>query len=645
MNRALIRPTAWSLVAFLALGPLQPLLRAQSPGLAGGAAATAVYASEVRDRLANREGFEDMYQRQARRQVQIQAELQALQGMKPPPGADPARWTSRMQADQQQLTQQLQQNRTLMARTQQKLQPLYRKLEEDAAKIKGSGNPELQQQLGVLVGAAGNYVVPIWGRPPPAGSPPGTPNGLGRITAAEYAGMVKYGAQQAHLRTVNWRIPVYENIAANAGSRATNASNALGSLPTVDWVPEPSPTSGNMRLVAKDAALGTAMEGVKPVETPVPAKITNANGQVIDNPNALQGARDFAQLHNTRTALTNEITAVKLKASRAVNSAQQEFFERRAAGLETKKAALEADIKQYNDTQTPIKSRMAQMGKDAGKWALMSVGVAATTNVVHQLAQNGWDPSKVNYGQAVSFLGDRHFWGGTAGSFVGSMAGSALASAIPGGIFAKTALSIGGAALGWQVGSGNLKNTDFIGLGVTTLGSTAGYLLGMAIGGPIGAFLGGIAGQFVSQFIYDKVKQMLIREEAATAGGSAGIPVVQTPPGLDPSQGLPGVYQVPPPIGTGYGGGVGPGGGMPNPGIPTPGTPAAIGDGSIPGSPGSVEDASKRMKEAYDAAQAALSAGDKELHVLKMKEYQEIRTWIQMKRQANDGPADYRESH
>lgn len=649
MNRALIRPTAWALVAFLALGPLQPVLRAEGTN--------AQYAAEVRDRLANREGYEQMYQRQVQRQVQMQSELTSLQSTQMPSGADSTAWTTKMRQDQAQLTQQLQQNQTLMQRTQGKLTPIYQRLQEDAARIKASNDPELQTQLGVLVGAAGNYVVPIWGRPPPAGSPPGTPNGLGRITAAEYAGMVKYGAQQAHLRTVNWRIPVYENVAANASTRAGNASTALGNLPTIEWVPEPSPTTGNMRLVAKDAALGTAMEGVKPVETSVPARITNSQGQVIDNPNAVTAANDFAQLHNTRTAITNEISAVKLKASRAVNSAQQEFFERRAAGLEAKKTALEADIAKYQAENPSVGSRMSALGKDAGKWALMSVGVAATTNVVNQLAHNGWDPSKVNYGQAVAFLGDKHFWGGTAGSFVGSMAASALASAIPGGVFAKTALSIGGAALGWQVGSGNLANTDFIGLGVTTLGSAAGYMLGMAIGGPIGAFLGGIAGQFVSQFIYDKIKEMVIREEGATSGGASGIPVSQVPPGggLDPGQQPGGGYQPPIPVfqgqpgyagtnpaQTGYGGS-GPGGGIPNPGPPAAGSTAAIGDGSVPGSAGSIEDADRRMRDAYQAAQAALAAGNRELHMLKMQEYSELRSWIQMKRQANgDGPADER---
>lgn len=157
MNRALIRPTAWALVAFLALGPLQPVLRAEGTN--------AQYAAEVRDRLANREGYEQMYQRQVQRQVQMQSELTSLQSTQMPSGADSTAWTTKMRQDQAQLTQQLQQNQTLMQRTQGKLTPIYQRLQEDAARIKASNDPELQTQLGVLVGAAGNYVVPIWGRP------------------------------------------------------------------------------------------------------------------------------------------------------------------------------------------------------------------------------------------------------------------------------------------------------------------------------------------------------------------------------------------------------------------------------------------------------------------------------------------------
>lgn len=620
MKRALHRAVAWALVVILATGPLAPVLKAQGVALAPGSPEYNAYVTEVRDRLAHREGLESMYQRQAQRQAQMQAELQALQGMRPPADVDPTQWQARMQQDQSQLQTQITQNQQLLNRTQGHLQPLYRKLQDDQERIKRSGNSDLQTQIGVLIGAAGAHVVPIWSR----------------MTGADYAGMAKYGAQQAHLRTVNWRIPKYQNIATNAGARAANAESALGSLPTVQWKPQPNSAGTNMQLVAHDGALGTPIEGVAPVETPVPAKITNANGQVVDNPNAVRAASDFAQLHNTRSQLEFQISSAKLKASRAINSAQKEIFERHASNLETKKAQLDADITKYQSENPSVGSRMQGLAKDAGKWALMSVGITATANVVSQLAQNGWNPSKVNYGQAMSFLVDRHFWGGTAGSFVGSMAGTAIASAIPGGVFVKALLSIGGASAGWAIGSGNAGKTDWIGLGVTTVGSTAGFMLGMAIGGPIGAFLGGIVGQLASQFIYDKLKDWLIREEAATSTGAAGIPVVQA--GVDPNQN-PG-YQGPPPTSTGYGAQQPP----PPPPLGADGVPVLPPARPADSGPGTLVDATARMNQAYNDAQAALQAGDQQLHMLKMQEYQDIRAWIQRKRQEAGaaGPADER---
>ena len=628
MNRSFLRSTAWALVLFLTAAPLAPVVRAQS--------APAVDMNALQDTLAQKEGLEDIYTRQATRQVQMQAELQALNQMTPPKGVDVNAWNAKRAQDTQTLGAQIQQNNSLMQRTQQKLAPIYGRVQDAVDKAKAANDPNLQMQIGTLAGVAGLKVVPIYGKPPPAGSPPGTPNMPGRLTAADISGMAKYGMEQAHLRTVNWRIPVYQNVATNAGSRADNATNALGSQASIEWKPEPNPETGNMRLVAHDAALGTPIEGKPPIETPVPAKYNNTQGQPVDNPTAVQDANDFAQLYNTRSQIGEQLTATQLKASRAINSAQRDFFQKHADELTAKKAQLESDINQYQQTKPSIGERMAGLGKDAGKWALMSVGVAATTNVVTQLAHNGWNPAKVNYGQAVSFLGDKHFWGGTIGSFGGSMLGSVIASAIPGGVFAKTALSIGGAALGWQFGSGNLANTDFIGLGVTTLGSTAGYMLGMAVGGPIGAFLGGIAGQFVSQYIYDAVKDMLIKEQPSSSAGAttAALPVDPTqtgappgPPGLNPGQVNPAQTGDP------GGAGVGPGGGIPNPGTP-PVTASQPTDGSVPGSPGSIEDAEKRMSDAYNAAQAATAAGDQQLATLKMQEYQEIRTWIQMKRRA-----------
>jgi hypothetical protein len=660
MNRPIHRLIGWTLVAAILLGPLAPVLSAQtseSYALTPGTPQYDAFVGQVRDRLAEREGLEDMYQRAAVRQQQMQADLAALQQRSVQPGGDPGAFQGQLQ----QLHRDIATNQGILERTQQKLTPVYKKLSDDQERIRRSGSTALSQQVGTLIGAGGAVVVPIWNR----------------MTAADYGGMARYGAQRTHLRTVDFRIPRYQNIATNAGSRAANAEAALGNLRTVQWVPEfPAEAIGhasegsavaaarggsgsNVRLVPRDVATGEVIAELKPIETSIPAKITNANGQVIDNPNGIRAGSDLAQLYNTRTQITNEISATKLKISRGINNAQKDFFDNRVAGLEQKKAALETDIAKYQAENPSIGSRFKGLAKDAGKWTLMSVGITLGANVIHQLSQNGWDPSRVQWGQTVSFLGDKSFWGGTAGSFIGSMAGSAIASAIPGGAFAKVFLSIGGAALGYQWGSGNLGRTDFLALGVTPAGSTAGYLLGMAIGGPIGAFLGGILGHFVSQFIYDKVKEMLTREVPAESGGGQA----QLPPAGPP------VFPGPPP-GT-VGGAEGAGAGQwPGPGqvpgsqpySPPPPPPAL---GPFTGSPGGfsgpaptdtgygaqgsgvnaeVGQVADQMNQAYTLYLQAQQSGDAAAAAQRLQEFQSLRTRLQRMRQTSGGPADFRSS-
>ncbi|MBI4860748.1 MAG: hypothetical protein HY815_10880 [Candidatus Riflebacteria bacterium] len=620
MQRGLHRLTVWTLVAALLLGPLSPLLEAQDVNFAPGTAEYENFTSQVRDRLASREGLEQLYQRAAVRQSQLQTDLQTLQTMQAPPGTDPTVWQQRFQEQAQRLKDEMTRNDAIVDRTRKKLGPIYTKLQSDLERIKSSNNDALNQQIGTLIGAGGGTVVPIWNR----------------MTAADISGMARYGVNQAHLATVNPRINAYNNIATNAASRAANAEAALGGIQTVRWTPEPSTAGTNMVLTPRDAATGEVIASMKPIETNVPAKITNSQGTVVDNPNAVAAGNDLAQLYNSRTQIANELQATRLKLSRGVNNVQKEFFEKHAAGLEQKKVALEADIQKYQSENPSIGTRAKGLAMDAGKWAAMSVGITLGANVIHQLTQNGWDPSKINWRQAGAFLTDGHFWGGTAGSFVGSLAGTAIASALPGGIFVKTALSIGGAALGFQWGSGNLGKTDWAALGVTTLGSTAGFLIGMAIGGPVGAFLGGIIGQLASQYIYDKVKEWLIREEGASsydqsqgqsqaqAQVQVGYPAVGDPGPVLPPAGLAGQtggYAGPAPTETGYG-------------------------GQASGGDAAARDVTERMNGAYVTYLEAQRVGNTQLAAQKLQEYQALRTQLQGLRQnmAPAGPGDYHNS-
>ena len=121
---------------------------------------------------------------------------------------------------------------------------------------------------------------------------------------------------------------------------------------------------------------------------------------------------------------------------------------------------------------------------------------------------------------AGAMLKEGWFWGGTAGSFVGSMAGTAIASAIPGGALIKTLFAVGGAAIGWQAGSGNLENTDWTKLGATTVGATVGAIAGgilLSFLGPFGPMIGGMVGHVVAGWLVDKVRSWMAADNVTYA--------------------------------------------------------------------------------------------------------------------------------
>jgi hypothetical protein len=131
-------------------------------------------------------------------------------------------------------------------------------------------------------------------------------------------------------------------------------------------------------------------------------------------------------------------------------------------------------------------------------------------DVVTQLAHNGWDFKQVDWSQGLRPFATKEFWGGTAGSFVGSMAGTAIASALPGGVLVKTLFAVGGAAIGWQAGSGNLAKTDWTQLAATTVGATLGSILGgtlLPFLGPVGPIIGGIAGSYLADWALKKFRE------------------------------------------------------------------------------------------------------------------------------------------
>ena len=83
----------------------------------------------------------------------------------------------------------------------------------------------------------------------------------------------------------------------------------------------------------------------------------------------------------------------------------------------------------------------------------------------------------------------REFWRSRGGP-VGAGLSRGL-PAVPGGLAVKTGIALAGGFLGWEMGTLNLKNTDWVSLGSQVAAATGGYLAAQGILGAAGLMAGG----------------------------------------------------------------------------------------------------------------------------------------------------------
>lgn len=132
---------------------------------------------------------------------------------------------------------------------------------------------------------------------------------------------------------------------------------------------------------------------------------------------------------------------------------------------------------------------------------MMAVGTTAGLNMLSQI-QGG---EGLDLGKAMSFVGEKSFWGGLAGSGVGYAVMSAVAmSMFPGGaglvpVLAPMFAGMVGSTYGWQAGAGMFDGKS-MGESLkalspsTVLGQAAGSTVGMLIGAQVGKMVGGALG-------------------------------------------------------------------------------------------------------------------------------------------------------
>ncbi len=478
------------------------------------------FISNVYDTLNSTARLENRWTELRRRQEETERILSQIQSMPAPQGTDQSGWREFVQKTRREYESLQQQTSRALEKTRKKLEQYYSRKDELLKKIKESDNPRIKQ-LGALVGVSGLAAMPIWQRP----------------TAQSIAATGRTAVNRAHLATVDARVPRYRALAQNRGAAAEAAAQKLANLKPQRWGFFVKGKGANAEYVLQPRGPNGQFMGPQ-VKTGIKAYVKNANGEYVKNPAAEKAAMDLSALRNSRAQLEYNINRLKLKASKTVNTKIKANLEKRVASLEKTKAKLEGEIAEYNANNPSMGQKLKALGTSAAKWAAFSAGITVSANVLGQMADNGWDIRAVDWRAATDDLRRPQFWGGVGGSFLGSMAASALASALPGGAFVKTFAAIGGAAVGWQAGSGQLGQTDWVQLGATTLGSTLGVMFGAAFLtflGPLGPVIGGMMGHFVADWALTKLRNWLdmptesfsragLADASIPGSGTAGAP-------------------------------------------------------------------------------------------------------------------------
>lgn len=170
-----------------------------------------------------------------------------------------------------------------------------------------------------------------------------------------------------------------------------------------------------------------------------------------------------------------------------------------------------------------LSPRMSQIRSKAGGYGWMTPLVVATTKVLEGVAREAQGGRDFTAGEAFDFAAEPKFWGGLAGDFVFTAVLTGLAGALPGGSFLKMLLPIGGGFVGWEVGSGNLRNTNWMALGGQIMAVAAIQYAVLSMGGaPMVAAVASLAGGIGFGILHDAVMGQPISEAEDFSTGDGG---------------------------------------------------------------------------------------------------------------------------
>ena len=149
--------------------------------------------------------------------------------------------------------------------------------------------------------------------------------------------------------------------------------------------------------------------------------------------------------------------------------------------------AFAADTARRAVTSTPtVYEFSASVKGNAGGWGWKSLLVAASSAAASEFHASRADGRVYDLNNVFNFVKQPKFWGGLAGDLTLTYIVASLAPAIPGGIFVQTLATVAAGFVGFELGSGNIKNTDWLSIGIQSVVATGAYLGTMALVGAIG---------------------------------------------------------------------------------------------------------------------------------------------------------------
>ncbi len=167
-----------------------------------------------------------------------------------------------------------------------------------------------------------------------------------------------------------------------------------------------------------------------------------------------------------------------------------------AAGMESlSPAAPSSFVSKTQDPDNVVSDVADSVYANAGGWGLKSALIFSASSAIKEYYQSRDDGRTYQIGNVFDFLKMSQFWGGLVGDLALTMAVTAIAPAIPGGIFVQTLAIVGAGFVGYELGSGNIAHSDWVSIGFGTLAATVTQigLSSLLAGLPLAGIIAGVA--------------------------------------------------------------------------------------------------------------------------------------------------------